>query len=120
MARESKIELENYWAAGEDRTLRFTVYDGPTNDTVVDVTGYSLEWVIRENDGNGTVLLTKAVGTGITITDGPNGIIDVAIDDDETVSLVEGVYFYTLRRNEPGNEVVLAYGTAILQIPATR
>ncbi len=103
---------------GEDRTLRFTVVDA--NDAAVDITGYALEWVMRERPGSDMATLTKTTGSGITITDGPNGLCEVAIADANTLALDPGTYFHTLRRTDDGSETVLSFGDVILKQAATR
>jgi hypothetical protein len=42
------------------------------------------------------------------------------MNDDDTIDLAPGTYFYTFRRTNAGAETVLAFGDAVLQQPATR
>jgi hypothetical protein len=118
MSEEAPIQQTDHWFIGEDRTLRFTVLD--ENDAVVDITGYALEWVMRERPATATAAITKTTGSGITITDGPNGLCEVTIADADTLSLSPGTYFHTLRRTDDGLETVLSFGEAILRQAATR
>ena len=91
---------------------------------IEDITTYTMEWVLRLGPTATTTLLSKTVGSGITITDGPNGILEVAIDDDDTgdgaITINPGRYFFTLRKTNDGDEAVLAFGAAHLRLGATR
>ena len=88
---------------------------------VQDITGYTLEWVLRTGPA-GSILLTKAP----TISDAANGICQVAISDDDTaddtgmILIQPGGYYHTLRKTNAGDASVLAFGPAVLQLAATR
>ncbi len=104
---------------GEDRSLEFTVVDAA--GAAQDISGYALEWVMREAPNSTNAAITKTTGGGgITITDGPGGVCSVAIEDTDTLSLLPGRYFHTLRRTDDGVETVLSFGEAVLQQAATR
>lgn len=118
MSVEAPISTTYNLFIGEDRTLRFTVVDA--NDAAVDISGYALEWVMREKPASATADITKATGSGITITDGPNGLCEVAITDADTLALLPGTYFHTLRRTDDDSETVLSFGDVILRYAATR
>ncbi len=92
---------------------------------IEDITTYTMEWVLRLGPTAEAFLLSKTVGSGITITDGPNGVVAVQIADTDTgdgsVPVIDpGDYFYTLRKTNAGDESVLAFGTAVLRLGATR
>ena len=118
MSIDAPIATADNWFIGEDRTLEFTVVDSA--GTAQNITGWALEWVLRDAPGNATALLTKTVGDGITITDGAAGRCDVAIADTDTESLSPNLLFHTLRRTDDGLETVLAFGEALLKQAATR
>ncbi len=111
MSRKQPLD----WFIGEDRTYEFTIYDGNSSGAaVVNITGFAFQWVLL--DSTRTVLVTKTVGSGIMITDGSNGVLQVAIDDTDTDSLTAATtYYYELKRNDAGSEVVVAYGTVNLR-----
>ena len=83
---------------GEDVVLSFTM------NPVVNITGWTITFQLREYDGT-TELLTKSA----SVTDGPNGVFTVALADDDTDAL-EDVYHYDVWREDPGAESVLAIG----------
>lgn len=118
MSEESPVRAGDHWFIGEDRTFRHTVVDD--DGDVQPITGWGLEWVLRERPDAGTTILTKTVGSGITITNGTAGICSVAIADADTIALNPGDYYYTLRRSDAGYETVLAFGRATLRQAATR
>lgn len=92
---------------GEDVTLRVTVSDQ-------DITGWSLAFAIARGYGENAVV-EKTTGTGITITDGPNGIFEVTIADADTDNLPTGGYVWEAKRMDDGQEAVLAYGNLNLK-----
>ncbi len=118
MSKDSPITKTDNWFLGEDRKLRFTVEDA--SGLAQDISGWTLEWVLRERPWGTQALITKTTGAGITITNASGGVCEVAIADDDTLSLPPGGYFHTLRRTNAGAETVLAFGDAVLQQPATR
>ena len=67
------------------RTLTFT-----RSRAAVDITGASISFVVRPSYPAGTVsddtdaIISKTVGAGITITDGPNGVARLVIDETDT------------------------------------
>jgi hypothetical protein len=77
--------------------------------SVVNITGASLTFTI--SDENDVVLLTKTVGSGITITDAANGVFEIVITDTDTTSTDIGKYYHSIVY-EPvsGGKYLLAYG----------
>ena len=116
-----------------DRTLRFPVYSGePSDDDIaagnvipVDVTGWTLVWVLKKLASSATALITKTVGSGIAITgtyDSDPSVntqrIAVSLDNTDTydvsaggAKVKPGTYEYALKRLDAGSETILAYGT---------
>ena len=70
---------------------------------------FSLKLTVEDSD-----LITKTVGSGITLTDPTNGVLTVTIDDTDTTSLSPGNYVYSLKRTDAGNETTFAIGTITL------
>ena len=70
------------------RNLTFT-----RNRSAVDITGASISFVVRATLPAGTVdddtdaIISKTVGAGITITDGPNGVAKLVIDETDTADI---------------------------------
>ena len=118
MSKNSPINATDHWFIGEDRTLRFTVFD--STGAVQNISGWTLEWVLRERPWGTQALITKTTSAGVTITNAAGGVCEVAVADDDTINLAPGAYFHTLRRTNAGAETVLAFGDAVLQQPATR
>ncbi len=85
-----------------------------------DITNDSIEWVMRERPGAATADITKTTVSGITITDGIGGDCEVAVADTDTLTLLPGMYFHTLRKTDDGAELVWSYGPAVLKQAATR
>lgn len=125
MSTESAIRVSDNWFVGEDKVFRFKVKDAAGAAINMTAGGYSLEWVLRTAP-NGTVLLTKTLGSGITIVNGDatNDAADVTVTDDDTlnapINAEPGVYYHTLRKTNPGDEQVLAFGDAFLRLSAGR
>ncbi len=90
---------------GEDVTITF-----PPASPGGPISGWTLAFAVKSAPG-GTVQFTKTP----TITDGPNGIITVAIASADTASLAAGVYWYELRRTDPGAVTELTVGNLTLQ-----
>lgn len=115
MAREADVS----WFVGEDKTLRFTVYQAD-DTTIQNITGWTLEWEVRQRPASSTPLLTKTTGSGITLTDPTNGVCDVALTATDTTTLGSGEYVHALRRTNSGASTVLTYGDATARDSASR
>jgi len=103
--------------------LSGTIHVGTVGGKVQVITGWALEWVLRDGPAGSTALITKTTNAGISITDGTNGICRVTVADTDTLTLVPGRsrrYYKTLRRTDEGFEEVLSFGDAILRQAATR
>ena len=89
---------------------------------IQNITGYTLEWVLRAGPTATSALLTKTP----TISDAANGICQVAISDDDTaddaglILIQPGEYYHTLRKTNADDASVLAFGVVVLQLAATR
>jgi hypothetical protein len=124
---------------GDDRTLSFTIYneDGLELDenqeyvsgTCKDVSGYALTFIVRTSDTtSNAALITKTVGSGITISGSFNASnslntqrVEVVVEDTDTWStdpegqrLSPKTYRYALKRTDAGSETLLAYGDFVL------
>lgn len=97
MAIQSTIgQLPNPVFAGEDVVITFTI-------TSTDITGWALSFVAGA--------VTKTVGSGITITDGANGVCTVDLAAADTTALGAGDTSFKLRRTDSGSNTVLSFGT---------
>lgn len=83
--------IQNFtMVSGDTRTLTVRVRD--PDDAVVAITGATIRWRAARSYGK-TANITKATGgSGITITDGPNGVFVVTLDPADTASLYGTFY----------------------------
>jgi hypothetical protein len=108
------------WFVGADLTLRFTVYTDTTKATCLDVTGFTLAYVLRKGNSDADpALIAKTTASGITITGVFNATpasntqrVLVAIEDIDTDDLKPGSYQHALKRTDAGAETILMYTDA--------
>lgn len=119
MAVRSPIKETDHWFIGEDRYLEFLITE---TGVPLDCSTFALEFALKRNAWDDTIVLTKTTGGGQILTADGNGtddLVRVAVQDTDTDALLSGNYFYTLRRTDSGQEVVLAYGPAWLSKAAS-
>lgn len=92
---------------GDSLTFEMTAKD--ENDATVSIVATTITWKLALKRG-GTPIISYAVGTGITITDGPNGVFEVFIDPVDTAGLSELVYYHEARILKGADEKVVAIG----------
>lgn len=91
--------------AGFDRTWDDIIQDWNASNEeyeATDITNATLTMIITDNQG--TTFLTKTNGSGITITDAPNGVYEVEFADIDTDSDDRGVYTYQIVCQLEGGE----------------
>ncbi len=100
--------------SGNSRVLEFTIRD--EDDAVIDIASAAIRWELAKADSKvllptpkGSVLVAKAVASGITITDGPNGRCDVQIDEADTEAL-KGDHYHELRVVLAGETSTASFG----------
>ena len=100
--------------AGEDKLIRDTIYqeDGVT---VENITGWSIEFRLEKHSRETSSLVTKSVGSGVTITDGPNGVFEVQLDAADTLGLKARKYNYQIWRTDTNENHVLSEGVLTLK-----
>ena len=108
-AVETDIAKSEHWFAGEDRSLEYLVNDSAGAD--LDMGAFALTWELKDSLDSDAALITKTVGSGITVANGTgtNDKATVAVDDVDTEGL-DGSYFHILRRTDAGSESVLSFG----------
>lgn len=84
--------------------FRFSAIVKNPDGTIMDLTGYGAQFVVRQKLSDVTPALSLSSGSGITIT-AASGKIAVEITKTQTAAL-DGEYFYTLSAIEPGTQVV--------------
>jgi len=102
--------------SGDSRTLEVTINDEV--GAVVDISSATLTWGLSKKSADtttpmGAALITKTIGSGITITDGPNGRCDVAIDPADTDALA-GDFYHELEMVLTGETSTVLYGAVTI------
>lgn len=82
---------------------------GATAERIVDITGWALRWKLQTPELD-TDYITKTTVSGITITDGDDGLCEVDLDVADTSSLELGTFHHELWRTDSGFTVPLASG----------
>jgi hypothetical protein len=112
-----------------DLTKSFHVKDidaDATGATAKDITGWAITFDVRKQDKSSTVLLTKSVGSGITISGVFNSTASsnlqravlVLADTDLTIAQFSsdgGTFRYSLKRTDAGAETILAFGDFVVE-----
>lgn len=91
------------WFIGEDKLFTFTVKDAA--GLVVPIGGFTFEWTVRLARSHPTKKITKTSGSGITIIDGPNGVLTVQVLRADTIGppvFRAGRYYHGLARTNAG------------------
>ena len=89
---------------GEVDTLEVAVKDA--DGIAVDLTGAALTLHVKRSINDTTALITKIIGTGITITDALAGLAEIAFAVIDTSGLLPGTYLYDLKYAASGNTVI--------------
>lgn len=125
MAMTANITRDEKWYLGEDKVLRFAVYEDNTLATPIDVAAFALSWKLTTRPGaTATLTKTTAVSGGITVTGVFNATpalntqrVLVAVDDTDTDALEATTWWHELKRTDAGLEGVIVDGTAQLLQP---
>lgn len=83
-----------------------------TMNPVVNISGWALTFTVKEDaDDDLSAVLTKTVGTGITITDGAGGKFEIVLTEADTETLkADKTYDWDIWRTDSGSKTPLAYG----------
>lgn len=103
--------------AGDDATITITVTeDGTADGAVVDISGATaITWGLETDASTPVRQITKTLGSGITVTDGPNGVFEVQIDAADTASLSAGKYKHQARVTySGGDKETVIQGAAVI------
>ncbi len=109
---------------GDSRKITGTVVD--ENGAVIDLTGLTgtaLSWILANRDKNLTnpaprndALVTKTIGSGITITDATGGKVEVALDEaDTTARKAPADYYQELQIVLSGETTTVMFGIISLR-----
>lgn len=85
---------------------------------VVDITSWAMQFAVRGTAG-GTAIITKTVGSGITIVSGPASTFTVVLLSADTATQPPGAYVYDLQRTDSGHHTELLTGTLTLTAPVS-
>ncbi len=110
MAKEQPFEV----FSGNDIVLKVSVTDEDNDGAALSLLGaQELIWSLAKKAG-GTALITKALVTGVTITDAENGKVDVVINAADLEPL-KGEYYHEMRlTNSQGKKSTLMFGTVTI------
>lgn len=100
MAQKVDILNTDNLRKGSNYTITFTVLDD--NNDPVNISGWSLTYTWKVRDTDAAAVLTKTVGSGITLTDPTNGVGTIALVPADTSSLRPRVYYHRLMRTDAG------------------
>jgi len=78
--------------SGDDFIMRATAKD--KQGVIVDITGVTINWNMRERDVTGAIILSKVTPTEINIVDAAAGRFNVNIDAVDTAALLLKYYFH--------------------------
>ena len=90
--------------SGDDKTITVTVYDN--DDVVVDITGATITWELSLNVDS-AALISKTVGSGITLSDPTNGVFTITLDPTDTDSL-SGRYYHEAEITDSSGDISTA------------
>ena len=84
------------------KNQNFSMYDGETKvltitmNPIKDLTSATIDWFLTTINDPSTAVVTKSIGSGITVTDLTNGVFDVTVDPADTEGL-EGKHLHWVR-----------------------
>ena len=87
--------------SGDDKVITVTVYDN--DDAIVDITGVTITWQLSQNVSS-AALITKTVGSGITLSDPTSGVFTITLDPADTNSL-SGRYYHECEITDSSSDV---------------
>lgn len=106
---------------GEDIELDVTMDPNPVGGVV----GWAITFTLRKRLNQLPIIVTKTIGDGVTITNGPAGQFSVLLASSDTAELeldstdddgnTVGVYFFDIQRTDPGSRRVITFGTVTLE-----
>jgi hypothetical protein len=110
------------WAMHRNDDVVFVVTVKDSAGSAVTLAGASgIEFAMSKKKADGsfssTAVVTKSLGTGITVTDAANGICEVALDSDDTESLkAPQDYYYEVEVTDSSGDIAtVLIGTVSLK-----
>lgn len=117
MTTESNITTTDEWYIGADKILRFTVVDAAGATQII--TGWTVRFTMAKHVEDDPLITKATGGSGISLSNPTEGILDVSIVAADTEDMNPGTYYYSLWRTDSGAADVLAYGYAKLKESVT-
>jgi hypothetical protein len=87
--------------SGDDKVITVTVYDN--DDVVVDITSATITYQLSQNVKSAAII-SKTVGSGITLTDPTSGVFTITFDPADTASL-SGRYYHECEITDTSGDV---------------
>lgn len=104
--------------AGNARTLQYTITDDDAvGSPPKNLAGLTFDWTLTLQDSSGkpivgSAFIIKSLALGITVTDEPGGVLEVALVPADTDTTNPAIYYFELEAFDgAGGDVVLATGT---------
>ena len=106
--------------SGDTKTIQIQVMDAAENGSPVSLASLtSLTFGLWAPDGSGSAILTKGLGSGVTVTNAAQGIFTVTLSRDDTKTLC-GVYPFECRVVfQSGEEGVVKQGALAIMARRT-
>lgn len=96
---------------GTDRQFQFTVLRSD-RVTPQDLTSWvAVSFIIHAYGNPNIVYITKTVGSGVTFTNRPAGVITGAVNAADVTSMQPGLYQWRMERTDSGSAFVVGIGT---------
>lgn len=109
---------------GEDRQFPLTVYTTAAQTVVREITGWTVDFVVRRrDDSTGTALLDLTGSVSGTFDADPDTNTQVAtatLSRANTLALPAGTYRYSFGRTDTGARAILAVGDLVVKSAAGR
>lgn len=103
--------------AGDSKVLEVTVVDD--DGIPVNISGTAIRFEMARFASDTPALVTKAIGSGVTIIDGPTGRFDVALDPADTAEF-SGSYYYEAEIDDGGTISTVIRGRATIDAALIR
>jgi hypothetical protein len=100
MATESRESATLNLKCIKGTSFRRTLTYKDSNDLAINLTNYTINFVIKDYDINKKTILSLTNGNGITLT-GASGLIEILINNTQTDAFLKSKYFYTLKIIDP-------------------
>ena len=99
---------------GEAFALRITLEGEGT------IAGWTFQFTMKKRPRDEVEIVEKTSGSGITITDAANRVVELVLDSTDTLDVTPGQYVYDFWRVDPGEEAPALGGTWALKSSVTR